>query len=110
EDLLDPATLHRRRLGGERRVPRSGRTIRALGQPDAPRLAAAIAGVGGAGGARLTFDRRVGAEQREVAVRRAARDDLDRAGIFEPPEAPHHVRTEQSEELLEDRAGEALSV
>ena len=59
-------------------------------------------------GAHLALHRRVARQEREVAVGRAAGDDLDRAALLEPPEPRHQIGTERTHEVLERSAVEPL--
>ncbi len=81
-------------LLGDGIVPEAGGAIAALGRPDAARVFADVALVGGDGGADLGANALVGAEERHVAVGGAAGDDLDQAGIVEVAKAFDDVAVE----------------
>src|SRR5262245_48716245 len=59
-------------------------------------------------GTQLAARRGVAREQRQVAVRRAAGDDLDRAALLETAEALHQVPARGAHEGFRARAVEAL--
>src|SRR5690606_30053036 len=87
EVLLDrrPPDPVRRRPGGPRR------SVGTLRQPDCRRLAVEHALVGANAGAQLTDDRRVAAQQRQIAVRRGAGRDLDVALVLQRLEGADDV-------------------
>ncbi len=91
ERLLDADAREAGRLGGAFRSdgvgPEAGGAIAAFRRPDAARAAAEMFLVRGDGDAHLRAQALVCAEQRHVAVRGGAGDDLDDAAIGEAAEA-----------------------
>ena len=69
-------------------APQASGTVAALGDPDAPRVPAEVAHVGGDAGADLRADALVGAQKGQVAVGGGASDEVDQADLFEVPEGP----------------------
>ena len=91
--------------GGEDGIlPVAGGAVAALRRPDAAGALAEVADVGGNGGANLGADTLVGAEQRHVAVGRAAGEDFDHAVVVEVAESLDDVAAEGVE--IVQRGGE----
>src|SRR5207244_9515937 len=81
------------------RRPLVARAIRAFRQPDAARRDAEVTAVRLDGGAELQPDRLVAREQRQVAVRRRAGDDLDVPRALELGERARNVAADPPVQL-----------
>src|SRR5690606_2147149 len=103
EELLDApsATRFRDAWSPYGRCPVVGGSIRGLRQPDPARLTAEEAPGALDTESDLGTDHLVGAEEREVAVRRGAGDDLDRALVLESAECTDDVPVVAFAEVME---------
>ena len=102
ERLLDADAVKAGGGGGAVRVangivPEAGGAVAALRRPDAFGVLADVAYVGGDGGANLGADALVCAQQRHVAVRGAAGDDLNQTLVVEVAESLNNIAAERVE-------------